>query len=164
MEQEGIKLSDLLGDLGIDRHQGPALCRERLASADYFRGAGRGRPLYVTEEGARKLQIYAGTKNGEPHIKGLAAKFIGRDFRTEGMRPDHSPTRDDPAVTVIGYCPNVRWVEVKIDYGPEEGWKKEPVAVGKSLQKGLKKGTPLKVEVVRDATGVSYRHEDLATY
>lgn len=139
---EVISQAELAKQLGTDAKTLARLREERLASQDWFKRPGRGRPkVMYTREGAFKLQNYFENHNECPQ---LVPKFI--------------------ECLVLERLPNREYVNIKVDHG-EKGALKEPCLIPRRLWESMKPGiSRIKVEEVRDAKGVAYRHEELATY
>lgn len=142
MEDSGVLMKDLLAELGVSPRRAKEIRDRHLCNSDYFlKSTGRGRPsYYLTGEGETKVRIYAECKESEPQIV---------------------PTFED--VIFLHPAPNKQKCYAKLDFGDGNGWRKIEVRIPPRLHSRLKRGRPMKVEVVRDATGVTYRHEDLAT-
>ena len=131
-----IAQTELVKELGLPSTNMTAIRKKHLASADWFK---EGNSVYLTAEGVFKLRLWWENRDDNP---GVVPEFI--ECRV------HSP------------CPNHNRVWIIVDHGPK-GKLKEECAIPRRLHSRLTKGKPITVEVVRDVTGVSYRHEDLAT-
>ena len=149
---------ELMVELGIDRAHVAKIRKKHLADGDWERKQGvAGRPFYLTKEGATKYRLYKEAGKTEPQI---VPTFIG----SNGLMKE-PPTEDNPRVTVWEQYSNPRCgkVRIRIDYGPEKGFLIEDAVIPPDLHRLLTRDKPLRVEVIRDATGVSYRHESFAT-
>jgi hypothetical protein len=128
---------ELAGELGLNPKHLSRVREKHLSTSDWRR-IGPKQKVYLTPEGEVKLRIYAECKDKDPQ---LVSNF--------------------QAVRVLDQCPNPAWVTAKLEF-PEGGWRKINVAIPRRLTDRLV-GKTIKVEVVRDLSGTSYRHEDLAT-
>ena len=137
-------MAELAKELGIPAGSLGMIREKHLTSDDWYRLSKRGRPVMLTEEGESKLRIYAECHNSEPQVVPT--------FKT---------------VQFWGVCPNRERVYARMDFGPEEGWRRIEVIVPRRLHDRLrttKKGkVEFKVEVIRGAAKTLYRHESLAS-
>lgn len=133
---EGVRQADLVRELGLDARKMTVIRKKHLASSDWWK---EGSTVWLTPEGETKLRIWHEAHKTDPQI---VSTFI--------------------ECRVVGPLPNKRWVSIAVDYG-DRGTLREPCAIPRRLQGRDLTGKKIRVEVVRDVTGVSYRHEDLAT-
>jgi len=134
---------ELCEELGIL----PGLMRriraDHLRTQDWFtkRGPNGGRPsVWLTEEGERKVRIYAEVQGDSPQ---LVHTFLD--------------------ATVLGPAPHKARIWIAIENGEGELVKRGCV-VPINLKNRLVRGKPIRVEAVSDRDGTTYRHEKLAGY
>lgn len=133
-EREGVLQSELVKELGLRASEMTAIRRKHLASHDWWKGEG-GR-IWITPDGEQTLRIFAECRDDAPQV---IPKYI-----------------DD--VKVHSMCPNPRFCRILVDHG-ERGITKEDCALPRRLQGRNLTGKTIRVEVVRNVTGVAYRHE-----
>ena len=128
---------DLAKELGINPRHLSRIRKKHLATDDWKR-VGSKQQVFLTKEGEIKYRLYAECRKSEPQ---LLPTFV--------------------EVRVLEQCPNPAWVRAKVEF-PEGGWRKVDVAIPRRLT-GRLVGKMARVEVIRDASGESYRHESLSS-
>ena len=133
-----MKQKDLIEELGFARELMGGIRKRHLASQDWFHW-GKGNAVWITYEGQRKLRLLKETED----VPNLAHNF--------------------EEVEVLGPAPNSAMVYIKVFDGDGEAVK-APCVVPRNLRSRLTRGKRIRVEVVSDREGTSYRHERLCDY
>ena len=138
-EPGDIRQTELAAELGIDIRRMKDIRAEHLCSGDWFT-AGKGGTIWLTEEGQRKLRIWADVKDDAPQVA---------HYFTEGR--------------VIAPLPHPEWLSIRVKNGNDE-WIRVDCRVPRKLKYQYTKGKSIRVEVVKSNSETGYRHESFADY
>lgn len=135
--RNGIPLASLLEELGL-KDNPTRLRRRHLAENDWFMGERK--KVYLTDEGERKIRIYAAAKDESPQVI--------QTFRTATVKRRH---------------PNPAWVMVEVA-DDDGGSMVINCAIPRKLQSRIIPGKKIRVEIVTDGVTTTARHEHLAGF
>ena len=136
-DDQGVLEGELAEELGFSRAQMRKMRESHLNSNDWGKlKQGKGRPkIVIYPEGERKLRLVRECGNSEPQVV---------------------PFFQEATITHV--MPNPKFVRIQVE--GEDLPQLCLVPIG--LQKTWHRGKRIRVEVVTDPSGTSYRHERLA--
>jgi hypothetical protein len=134
-----VRQTDLCKELGIDVDRMKEIRGAHLCSSDWFTH-GKGGAVWISEEGQRKLRIWADVAGDSPHI---SHHFI------DGV--------------VLSAMPHPEWLSIRVKNGNDE-WIRVPCRVPRRLKRLYSTGKKIRVEVVQSSSETGYRHESFADY